>query len=65
MLWLCHRLAATAPIRPTAWEPSHDAGAALKRQKEKNPQNLQELSLILLYVFAEMPAPNASYWLSQ
>ena len=32
-LWLW--LAATAPIRPLAWEPPHAAGAALKRQKTK------------------------------
>ena len=32
LLWLRHRLAATALIRPLAWEPPHAAGAALKRQ---------------------------------
>ena len=31
-LW--HRPAATAPIRPLAWEPPYAAGAALKRQKK-------------------------------
>ena len=35
LLWLWCRSVATAPIRPLAWEPPHDAGAALKRQKEK------------------------------
>ena len=30
LLWLWHRLAATAPIRPLAWEPLHAVGAALK-----------------------------------
>ena len=34
-LWLWHRLAAAAPIRPLAWEPPYVAGAALKRQKDK------------------------------
>ena len=42
LLWLWHRLAATAPIRLLAWEPPYEAGAALKRQKNKkqktNPQ---------------------------
>ena len=33
--WLWHRLAARAPIRTLAWEPTYVAGAALKRQKEK------------------------------
>ena len=38
ILWLWHRLAATAPIRPLAWEPPYATGAALektKRQKKK------------------------------
>ena len=35
LLWLWCRLAATARIRPLAWELPHTAGAALKRQKDK------------------------------
>ena len=35
LLWLWRRLAATAPIRPIAWEPPYAAGVALKRQKTK------------------------------
>ena len=35
--WLWCKLAAAAPIRPLAWEPSHAVGAALKRQKTKKP----------------------------
>ena len=34
LLWLWRRLAATAPIRPLAWEPPYAAGGALKRQKK-------------------------------
>ena len=40
-LWLWRRLAATAPIRPLAWEPPYAAGAAQeiakrpKKQKKK------------------------------
>ena len=30
LLWLWCRLAATAPIRPLAWEPPYAAGVALK-----------------------------------
>ena len=38
LLWLWHRLAATAPIRPLAWEPPHEAGEALeKKTKEEFP----------------------------
>ena len=35
LLWLWHRLAVAAPIRPLAWEPPYAAGAALKRQTKK------------------------------
>ena len=35
LLWLWCRLAAAAPIQPLAWEPPHDMGVALKRQKKK------------------------------
>ena len=34
LLWLWHRLAAAAPIRPLAGEPPYAVGAALKRQKK-------------------------------
>ena len=32
LLWLWHRLAATPPISPLAWEPPYAAGAALKKK---------------------------------
>ena len=35
LLWLWCRPAATAPIRPLAWEPSYAVDAAIKRQKTK------------------------------
>ena len=35
LLWLWHRLAATAPIRSLVWEPPYAAIVALKRQKQK------------------------------
>ena len=42
LLWLWHRLAATALIRPLAWEPPYAAGAAQeiakKRPKKKTKQ---------------------------
>ena len=43
LLWLWHRLAATAPIRPLAWEPPYAAGTAqemAKRQKKKKKKKL-------------------------
>ena len=35
LLWLRHRLAATAPIRPLAWDLPHAMSVALKRQINK------------------------------
>ena len=35
LLWLWHRPAATALIRPLAWEPPYAAGAALEKTKKK------------------------------
>ena len=35
LLWVWCRLAATARIRPLAWEPPYATGAALKRKKKK------------------------------
>ena len=45
LLWLWHRPAATAPIRPLAWEPPYAVGMALekaKRQKQtkKTPKKI-------------------------
>ena len=38
LLWLWCRLAATAPIKPLAWEPPHAAGAAQEIEKKtKDP----------------------------
>ena len=41
-LWLWCRPAATAAIRPLAWEPPYTMGAALKRHKTK--KKVQEKS---------------------
>ena len=35
LLWLWHRLAAAAPIRPLAWKLPGAAGAALKKKERK------------------------------
>jgi len=35
LLWLWHRLAATAPIRPLAWEPPCASGVAQEMAKRK------------------------------
>jgi len=46
LLWLWCRLAATAPIRPLAWELPYALGAALKKTKEKKKKkrNCSEFS---------------------
>ena len=36
LLWLWHRLATTALIRPLAWEPPYAVDSALERTKDKN-----------------------------
>ena len=42
LLWLWHRPAAIAPIRPVAWELPYAAGVALKskKKKKKSPQKM-------------------------
>ena len=35
LLWLWHKLVASAPIGPLAWEPLFAAGTALERQEKK------------------------------
>ena len=35
LLWLCHRLAAAAPIQPLAQDLPYATGAALNRRKKK------------------------------
>uniref|UniRef100_A0A8D0QCB9 Ryanodine receptor 1 n=1 Tax=Sus scrofa TaxID=9823 RepID=A0A8D0QCB9_PIG len=45
LLWLWRRLAATAPIRPLAWEPPYAAGVALEKAKrQKKEKREREIS---------------------
>ena len=46
-LWLWLWLAATAPIRPLAWEPPYAKGAALK-QTEKKKKKKKSIKKIFL-----------------
>ena len=41
LLWLWHRLAATALIPPLAWEIPYAVGAVLKSQKKKSQLNIE------------------------
>ena len=36
LLWLWRKPAATAPIKPLAWEPPYATSVALKREKAKS-----------------------------
>ena len=40
LIWLWHRLAATAPIQPLAYELPYTAGLALKRKKKKKKEKI-------------------------
>ena len=48
LLWLWHRPVAIAPIWPFAWEPPYVAGAALKRQTNKQIKWLTKKRCIML-----------------
>ena len=45
LLWLWHRLAAAALIRPLAWELPYATGVALKKKKEKKAYSSFKISL--------------------
>ena len=55
MLWLWHRLAATAPTGSLTWDPVYAVGAALKRQKKKilNIELLCDLAIPLLGIYLD------------
>ena len=44
LLWLWHRSAATALIRPLAWEPPYAEGAALEKAKRQKDQKKKKKS---------------------
>ena len=51
LVWLWHRLVATAGIRPLAWEFPYALGMTLKRKKKKRQDNLGSLSLLFNSIF--------------
>ena len=53
LLWLCCRPAATALIRPLAWEPTCPSGAALKRQKTKKKKKKKKNKVIVGSTFGD------------
>ena len=44
--WLWHRLAATALIRPLAWEPPHAGCVTLKRQKDQKKKKSSTVTAV-------------------
>ena len=70
LLWFRHRPAATALIRPVAWEPPYAAGAALekvKKTKKKLATNTY-LSIITLNVNglnAPIKRHRWAYWIKK
>ena len=55
MLWLGHRPAATALIRPLAWEPPYAAGAALKDKINKYSHRWKVLKECEMKLECEIP----------
>ena len=49
LLWLWCKPAATALIRPLAWEPPYAAGAALEKTKKRKDK--KKYKLILTHIF--------------
>ena len=52
LLWLWCRLAATALIRPLAWEPPYAAGAALEKTEKKKKRKKENYWPIQFCIFA-------------
>ena len=50
LLWLWCRPAATARIRPLAWEPPYALGAALKRQKTKQTNKIIGVIVLIILI---------------
>ena len=48
LLWLWQRLAATALIRPLAWEPLYATGAALEKTKRPKKKTKNLLNILPL-----------------
>ena len=59
LLWLWYRLAATAVIRPLAWETPYAVGAALKRQKDK-----KKIIMFLIFCFSRKVVMNSFSFVS-
>ena len=64
LLWLWHRPAATAPIRPLAWEPPYTAGMALEKTKKKKEKRKKKnkFHIRFIYIFMEINQYNILHY---
>ena len=60
LLWLWSRLAATAPIRPLAWEPPYATGAALEKTGKKK-RNYCFIYSMFVYIYSPFLTCEFSY----
>ena len=61
LLWLWRRPAATALIRPLAWEPPHAAGAAQEMAKKTKKQNKKKAIVLKIKNKYQLPDFNAIF----
>ena len=56
LVWLWHRLVATAPIRPLAWEPPYAMGVAIEKGKntKKKKKKINSLSDFQVYIIVKL-----------
>ena len=52
LLWLRHRPATTAPIRPLAWEPPCAMGTALEKTKKKKKE-FHDLNVAVIWIWSK------------
>ena len=45
--WLWYRLAATAPIRPLAWEPPYAMGAVIEKTGKKKKDTKKDKNIFV------------------
>ena len=62
LLWLWNRPAATAPIRPLAWETIYTTGVALKGPKKIFVFNLKYCNLIFILCILSQLISNSNFF---
>ena len=63
-LWLCCKVAATAPIKPLAWDPPYAVSVALKGQKDKKKKKKAPGELCTSLSFGVGPRHDFIYFLA-